>query len=319
MTVKKVLSVVWDYVILSFGTLLFCMAWDSFLIPNNIASGGLTGACTIIQFATGGLIPVAYSYFVINVLLLIVGTIVLGKGFGLKTIYAVLLSSALFRILPEFTFLEAIPGNFLYIDNKLLIPVVGGLLEAVGVGLIFKQGGSTGGTDVGVLIVNKFWPISPGRAYQISDLFIIASVLLVPGKTFEDMIYGYITMITFTVMLDYVLLGSKSTVQVLVFTQKYEVMADYIMNKMRRGVTVLKAIGWYTKHEKNVLLILVRKNQMPELSKVIKAVDANAFVSVSPASSVYGEGFDELKTGLTRKSKTDTELENIEQKEKNAE
>ena len=99
------------------------------------------------------------------------------------------------------------------------------------------------------------------------------------------------------------LLGSKSTVQVLVFTQKYEQMADYIMKNMRRGVTVLKAVGWYTRTEKNVLLILVRKSQMPELSKVIKAIDDKAFVSVSPASSVYGEGFDELKTGIPKKAK----------------
>ena len=151
--------------------------------------------------------------------------------------------------------------------------------------------------------MNKFWPLSPGKVYLYSDVFIIASVLLIPGKTFEDMIYGYIAMITFSFMLDFVLLGSKSTVQVLVFTQKYEQMADYIMKNMRRGVTVLKAVGWYTRTEKNVLLILVRKSQMPELSKGIKAIDDKAFVSVSPASSVYGEGFDELKTGIPKKAK----------------
>ncbi len=302
-TKKKILSVIWDYLVLTLGTAMYCIAWDTFLIPNGIAAGGLTGACTVIQFATNGFIPMAYPYFVLNVTLLIVGVIVLGNAFGIKTVYAVLLSSFLFKIFPDYDWLQATSGHFFFIDNKALLPLVGGLLEAVGVGLIFKHGGSTGGTDILALVLNKFWPISPGKVYLYSDMFIIASVLLIPGKTFEDMIYGYIAMVTFSFMLDFVLLGSKSSVQVMVFTKKSEEMADYMMNELNRGVTALKAVGWYTKKENNVLLIVARRSQMPELSKAIKSIDDKAFVSVSPASSVYGEGFDEIKTGLSKKKK----------------
>lgn len=298
---NKVLNVIWDYFLISFGTLLYCMAWCSFLIPNGISAGGLTGACTILQFATNGAIPVANSFFVMNVILLIMGVMVLGNAFGLKTVYAILLSSLLLKVLPDYHFLEAIPGNFLFIDNKLLIPVVGGLIEAVGVGIIFSHGGSTGGTDVIALIINKYWPLSPGKVYLYTDLFIIASILLVPGKSFQDMIYGYITMITFSTMLDFVLMGSKSTVQVLVFSDKSKELADHIMKNLNRGVTALKSMGCYTGKDKDVLLVIVRKSQISQLSKVIKEVDNKAFVSVAPASSVYGEGFDELKTGVVRK------------------
>ena len=154
------------------------------------------------------------------------------------------------------------------------------------------------------LIVNKFWPVSPGKVFFFVDLFIIASILLVPGKNFQDMIYGYIAMVTFSVGIDYMLLGSKSTVQILVFSQQYQKIADYIIKDMDRGVTALNAIGWYTKEEKKVLLILVRKSQLPMLTKAIKSIDRKAFVSVSPASGVYGEGFEEIKTGLNRKRKT---------------
>lgn len=307
MTLKKVLPAVWDYVILSFGTLLYCLAWVSFMIPNNISSGGLTGACTILQYATFGAIPMSLSFFVLNALLLITGFIVLGKGFGIKTVYVVLLSSALFELLPAYDFLKALPGNFLYIDNKLLVPIVGGIMESVGIGLIFLRGGSTGGTDIAVLIVNKFWPVSPGKVYLYSDLVIIASVLLVPGKGFEDMIFGYIAMITFSFMLDFVLLGNKTTFQVMVFSEKYEEIADFIINRLDRGVTALKAVGWYTRKDKNVLLILVRKPQIHELTKAIKEIDGKAFVSVSPATSVYGEGFDEIKTGIGKKLKKENE------------
>ena len=294
MTLKKVLPVAWDYVVLTFGTLLYCLAWVSFMIPNNISSGGLTGACTILQYATMGAIPMAISFFVLNVLLIISGSIVLGKGFGIKTVYVVILSSVLFEILPAYDFLKALPGNFLYIDNALLVPIVGGILESLGIGLIILRGGSTGGTDIAVLIVNKFWPVSPGKVYLYSDLVIIASVLLVPGKGFEDMIFGYIAMITFSFMLDFVLLGNKTTFQVMVFSEKYEEIADFIINKLDRGVTALRAVGWYTRKDRNVLLILVRKPQIRELTKAIKEIDGKAFVSVSPATGVYGEGFDEI-------------------------
>ena len=306
---NKYLSVLWDYVIVTIGTFFYCIAWDCFLIPNNIASGGLTGACTIIQFATGGLIPLSYSFFVLNVFLLITGAIVLGKGFGIKTVYAVLLSTVLFRILPTFDFIQAVPGNFLYVDNRLLIPIMGGIIEAVGLGLILQRGGSTGGTDVIVMIINKFWPVSPGKVYLYSDLVIIASILLIPDKTFEDMIYGYVAMVTFSFMVDFVLLGGKSTLQVMVFSEKYEQIADYIIYKMDRGVTALKAVGWYTRKDRNVLLILVRKSQLHDLCKAIKELDEKAFVSVSPASSVYGEGFDELKAGISRRKKKENKHE----------
>ena len=306
---NKYLSVLWDYLIVTIGTFFYCIAWDCFLIPNNIASGGLTGACTIIQFATGGLIPLSYSFFVLNVFLLITGAIVLGKGFGIKTVYAVLLSTVLFRILPTFDFIQAVPGNFLYVDNRLLIPIMGGIIEAVGLGLILQRGGSTGGTDVIVMIINKFWPVSPGKVYLYSDLVIIASILLIPDKTFEDMIYGYVAMVTFSFMVDFVLLGGKSTLQVMVFSEKYEQIADYIIYKMDRGVTALKAVGWYTRRDRNVLLILVRKSQLHDLCKAIKELDEKAFVSVSPASSVYGEGFDELKAGISRRKKKENKPE----------
>lgn len=304
---NKYLSVLWDYLIVTIGTFFYCIAWDCFLIPNNIASGGLTGACTIIQFATGGLIPLSYSFFVLNVFLLITGAIVLGKGFGIKTVYAVLLSTVLFRILPTFDFIQAVPGNFLYVDNRLLIPIMGGIIEAVGLGLILQRGGSTGGTDVIVMIINKFWPVSPGKVYLYSDLVIIASILLIPDKTFEDMIYGYVAMVTFSFMVDFVLLGGKSTLQVMVFSEKYEQIADYIIYKMDRGVTALKAVGWYTRKDRNVLLILVRKPQIRELTKAIKEIDGKAFVSVSPATGVYGEGFDEIKTGIAKKLTKETQ------------
>lgn len=292
---KRIFSVVWDYSIVTLGTVLYCMGWTSFLIPNGIASGGGTGLCTIVYFATG--IPVSYSFFVLNALLLVLGFLILGKSFGFKTIYVILLSTILFKILPEYESLVA------YFDNRLLVAVVGGLVEAVGIGMILLRGGSSGGTDIAAMIVSKYWSVSPGKVYLYSDLFIIASVLLIPEKTVEDMIYGYVTMVTFSFMVDFVLLGRKSSVQILVFSSKYQEVADYIINEMDRGVTALNSVGWYTGQESKVLLIIARKNQLHQIVAAIKNIDNKAFVSVSTATSVFGEGFEEIKTGLKLKKK----------------
>lgn len=301
MTGKKILDTVLDYVIIALGALVFCIAWDAFLIPNGIASGGLTGLCTIIQFATG--LPLFASYITLNALLLGVAFLVLGGGFGIKTVFCIAVTTLLFEILPHFEILQAVEGNPLYISERILLPVIGGLLEAVGISWIFRRGGSTGGTDVIALILNKFWPISPGKVYVLIDLFIIGSILLIPGKGLQDMVYGYIAMLSFSFFLDYLMLGSKATVQIMVFSQNYEQIADHITRKMNRGVTAINSVGWYTRHDSKILLIVARKTQLSELTKAIKNIDPKAFVSVCSATGVYGEGFEEMKTGYERKKK----------------
>ena len=301
MTRKKILDTVLDYVVIALGSVVFCMAWDCFLIPNGITGGGLTGFCTIIQFATG--LPVSVSFITLNAILLIIAFLVLGGGFGIKTIFCIGVTTVLFEILPHFEVLQALPGRPLYISEKILLPVIGGLVEAVGISWIFRRGGSTGGTDVIALILNKFWPISPGKVYVIIDLFIIASVLLIPGKGLQDMVYGYIAMLSFSFFLDYLMLGSKATVQLMVFSRNYGEIADHITHKMNRGVTAINSVGWYTQNDSKILLIVARKTQLAELTKAIKRIDPKAFVSVCSATGVYGEGFEEMKTGFERKKK----------------
>ncbi len=298
-TIRKV---VYDYFILTLGLLIFCLSWTSFLIPGGIASGGLAGLCTILQFGTG--IPLVYPYFALNVILLGIGFLTLGKGFGLKTIYGIVVATILFDVLPRFDFLV------ISFDDRLFTALVGGMIEAIGIGIVLMRGGSTGGTDIIAMVINKYWPVSQGRVYLVIDIFIIASILLIPGKTVNDMIYGYVTMLTFSFAVDWVLMGNKSSVQMLIFSDKYAQIADHIVNDMDRGVTVLKAEGWYSKQDKNVLLVICRKHQYTKITEMVKNVDPRAFVSISSTNSVFGEGFEEIKTGvkakelLRRKKKT---------------
>lgn len=292
---KNFFSILKEYSILTFGTVIYVLAWTSFLIPNGIASGGGTGLCTIVYFASDETIPVSVSFFVLNAILLIIGFMALGKAFGFKTIYIIILSTVLFDVFPKL-------GWNVDFDEKFLVAVVGGALEALGIGIVLMKGGSTGGTDIAAMVINKYWPVSPGKVYLYSDIFIIASILLVPGKTIEDMIYGYVVMITFSFMVDFVLLGQKSSVQVLIFSSKYREIADRILT-MNRGVTAIRSMGWYSKADSNVLLVIVRRYELHAVVSIIKSIDQSAFVSVSSASDVYGEGFDEMKTGIDRKNK----------------
>jgi uncharacterized membrane-anchored protein YitT (DUF2179 family) len=281
---NKILNVIWDYFLMTVGSVIFCMAWTSFIIPNGLASGGLTGLCTIIQYGTG--IPVGITYPILNILLLILGVLSLGRAFGVKTIYVIALTSLLFDLLPQFPQLEVL------MDEKLLVALVGAGMESVGIGLVLLRGGSTGGTDILAMMINKYWPVSPGKVYLYSDIFIITMLMFVPDKGLVDMIYAFVLMLGFSFGVDYVLLGNKSSVQILVFSSRYQEIADHMINEVHRGVTALQSVGWYSQQESKVLLIVARKHEMTGIVNEIKEIDKNAFVSISTTMSVYGEGFE---------------------------
>ena len=287
---SKVLNILWDYFLMTVGSVIFCMAWTTFLIPNGLASGGLTGLCTILQYGLG--IPVGVTYPVLNIVLLILGFLSLGKGFGFKTIYVIVLTSVLFDVLPQFESLEVL------MDEKLLVALVGAAMESIGIGLVLLRGGSTGGTDIIAMMINKYWPVSPGKVYLYSDIFIISCLLFVPEKGLVDLIYAFVVMLGFSFGVDYVLLGNKSSVQILVFSSKYKEIADHVISEVDRGVTALQSVGWYSQKESKVLLIVARKHQMNEVVNEIKNIDKRAFISISTAMRVYGEGVEEVKSGL---------------------
>ncbi len=270
---SKVIVGIYDYVVITLGVILFVMAWQCFLLPNNMIDGGLTGASALLSMVTG--ISVDIWYFGINVLLLILAWIILGRGFGIK----------------------------LHVKEAVLVPIIGGLLEAVGLAMIIMRGGSTGGTDILALIVNKFWPITVGRFYLYADFIVITLLILVPGHCFTDVVYGYITMGVCSYVLDLIILGKDSTVQVIIFSDRIDEIGDYITKRMERGVTALKAMGWYTQKDRLVLMVMLRRTELSELVKCVKDIDSKAFVTVVPANNVFGEGFDEMKVGLPAKKK----------------
>ncbi len=277
-----------SFIFMNVGLLIFVFSWTAFLIPHQIAGGGVSGLAAILSYATG--ISVSYYYLGINAILIAIGVAIIGKGFGFKTIYCILAATVLFRVMPLIPWVSTI-------DEKLLNALIGGTLSGIGIGIIFLQGGSTGGTDIIALVVAKYRETSPGRVFFFSDLIIIGSIILLPGKVLQDVIYGYIVMVSFSYVIDMVLTGNKQSVQILVFSSKYADIADRVNSELRRGVTALSSTGWFTKSEGKVLVIIARKSQLPEISRVIKETDSAAFISVTTVMSVYGEGFDQIKAG----------------------
>ena len=300
---RKVLIGIFDYIVITVGVVLFVLAWTSFLLPNNMIDGGLTGASALLSMVTG--ISVDIWYFGINSFLLIMAWIILGRSFGIRTIYAIVLSSVLFRVFgsPSMAFLQSVPGNALAVNEPILVPIIGGLLEAVGLALIILRGGSTGGTDILALIVNKFWPVSLGQFYLFADFVVITLLLLIPGHCFTDVVKGYVTMGVCAYVLDLIMLGREQSVQLHIFSNKYEEIGNFINKELERGVTALEVVGWYTKQERKILLVVLRRSELGTLTKAVKEIDPKAFVTVVPANSVFGEGFGEMKTGIALKKK----------------
>ena len=291
-TLKKLLKLFKTYLIMTVGVFLYAFSWIVFIIPKGIAGGGVTGISSIIYYATNELIPISLSYLVINVVLLAGGTLILGKGFGFKTIYCILCSSLMFEILPQFEWITTLSD----IPDKFINAVLGGGLCSFGIAAIFMQGGSTGGTDIIAIVLSKYRDTSPGKMFMLCDLIIVGSILVLPGKGLQDVVYGYIVMVAFTYMLDQLLTGSKQSVQIIIFSSKYQEVGDMLTKEMNRGVTALNSVGWYSKQDGKVLIVIARKSQLPQITAGIKEVDNRAFISVCSAMGVYGEGFDVVKS-----------------------
>ena len=305
METKKIVLGVKEYFLITLGILCYVLGWAIFLVPNNLIGGGVTGIASIVQYATGGTVKMGYTYFVINAGLLIAALFVIGKSFGVKSVYAIILASVGLNV-----FQGLIPQSFIQsmaLDNgKLMSTIMGGIMVGVGIGMSLSQGGSTGGTDIIALMINKYRNISLGRLILMMDVVIILSSLVVPSYTADGqlvpfvqklttVVYGLILIAVCTSVLDIYMAGSKQSVQLFVFSKKYQELADAITRDLHRGVTVLQGQGWYTKTDAHVLIVLTRKADLSMLLRYIKTIDPDAFLSITSVSGVYGKGFDKIK------------------------
>ena len=301
-----------EYTLMALGMFLYSFGWICCILPANAAGGGATGLSLLIYHITGGAISIGTMVLIINAILLVIAGFVVGWNFGIKTIYCVVVMSIIMHFLQVWfttpdgwvaqmiTIRDAlnVPNGTIVdlfnLNNRLLSAILGGICSGVGVAMCFQQGGSTGGSDIVVMIVNKFYTISYGKFIRYTDGVIISSALFLPNVGIDGVIYGFVMVVIFSYTVDMILSGNQQSSQIFIICKDYKAMADAINNEAKRGATVVDSMGWYSKESSKMVMCVCRKRDLAMVLKVVRSVDPDAFITIGSVMGVYGKGFDAL-------------------------
>ena len=301
-----------EYVLMALGMFLYSVGWICCILPANAAGGGATGLSLLLYHLTGGAISIGTMVLIINIILLIIAGFIVGWNFGIKTIYCVVVMSVIMHFLQVWfttpdgwvaqiiTVRDAltVPNGTIVdlfnLNNRLLSAILGGICSGVGVAMCFQQGGSTGGSDIVVMIVNKFYTISYGKFIRLTDGVIISSALFLPDVGIDGVIYGFVMVAVFSYTVDMILSGNQQSSQIFIVSKDYKAMADAINNEAKRGATVIDAMGWYSKDNSKIVMCVCRKRDLAMVLKIVRNVDPEAFITIGSVMGVYGKGFEAL-------------------------
>ncbi|MBO4999266.1 MAG: YitT family protein [Bacteroidaceae bacterium] len=282
-----------DYLAITFGLVCYSFGWVAFMLPYQISTGGVTGISALIYYMTG--IEIQVSYFFINVVLMAFALKILGPKFCIKTLYAIPMLTFLlwfFQIV-----MKDDAGNLPLLlgpGQEFMATVIGAGMLGFGIGIVFINNGSTGGTDIIAWIVNKYKDVSLGRMIMYGDIVIISSCYLV-FHDWKRVLFGFCVLFVMSFVIDYVVNSNRQSVQFLIFSRKHNEIAEVITKELRRGVTLLDGTGWYSKQSIKVVVVLAKKSQSLEIFRLVRDIDEDAFISQSNVVGVYGEGFDKLR------------------------
>ncbi len=281
-----------SYVLITLGILTYTFAWSAFMLPAKIVGGGVSGISSVIYYACGIHIPIGVLNLFINAVLLAIGFKVLGPKFGVKTIFGIVMSSLAFILWQQILDVE----KLFNVDEfgGFMCAIIGGAVCGGGIGLAFAMGGNSGGTDIIALILTKFYNVSPGKVIMYLDIFIIGSSYFISGRL-ENVVFGYIVMVTMTYVLDMVIDGNKQSYQIMVFSGMNSEIGEAITTEVGRGATLLDGEGCYSHNPSKVLIVMTHRADKPIVMRIINRIDPSAFVSVSKVQGVYGKNFDKIK------------------------
>ena len=268
------------YAGITLGAVLTAIALNMFLIPNKVAAGGVSGMATVIHYLVGA--PVGVTMLALNIPLFFASVKVLGAKFGLRT----LLGAAILSLAIDLT----APYTPVLTHDLLLSSLYGGVLSGIGMGLVFRFGGTTAGTDLLAAIINKLTRISVGQALLAVDFFVIASAGIAFASA-ELSLYALISLWLTSYIIDLVQEGPSTAKAFFIVSQRPEAVAERIMNDMDRGVTFLQGKGGFTGQSRDVLFCVVSTSEVIRLKNIVDDVDPRAFVIVADAHEVLGEGF----------------------------
>jgi uncharacterized membrane-anchored protein YitT (DUF2179 family) len=317
---RSILVGIKEYLLMTFGMFCYAFGWLMCVLPAGGMGGGAAGLATLINAilpsSVTGFLTIGTLVFIINCVLLILGVMIVGWKFGIKTLYCILMMSVMFNLVESFLEPDLMVNMLKGVDAwRLLLVVLGAASCGVGIAVSFMQGGSTGGTDIVAMIINKFRTVSYGKVLLMTDCgILISSVFLTTVVTvansadvielttiepmsslaFARMIYGFIMIAVIGYTVDFVQSGNQQSNQIMIFCKDYEAMADMINTKAHRGATLIDAMGWYTKTPSKAVMVVCRKRDTSMILKLVREQDPTAFLTVGSVMGVYGQGFDAL-------------------------
>lgn len=271
------------YLIIVLGSVIYAVGFQFFMYPNSIVSGGVVGIAMIVNHMTD--LPVGIITIILNLPLFIVAWKHFGLDFMVASFVGMTISSAIVDIFAL--------TNIVLTEDPMLACIIGGAIKGVGLGIIYYVGASTGGIDIVAKMLRKrFSHINFGTFVLILDFFIIGAYALTLGR-YETSMYSIIAMVISTKLIDLVLYGMDNSSICYIISEKSEVLIkDIISGHLKRGVTILNGEGAYSHHAKQVIMCVIKRTQFTELKRLVKSVDENAFLIVTDAKNVFGNGFD---------------------------
>ncbi len=278
-------SLLQSFLLATIGAVSFALAVVFFYDPYRIAPGGITGFAVIIShlfpvLSTGTLV------FLMNVPLLFLSWIRFGKRFVFLTIYATVFSSFLMNAIEPIA-----AANGLMTDDLIIPALCGAILDAVGIGLVFRSGGCTGGTDIVIKFLRqKYRHIRTGSMSLIVNAVVVIASLIAFGD-FEIAVYSAIAMTVASFLLDKVLYGGDSAKLIYIISDKHEEITEELLSKVEIGVTLLDGEGAYTHKDKSIILCAAKKHNFPRIRDIVKTADPDAFMIITSASEIFGEGY----------------------------
>lgn len=271
-----------EYLGITAGSFLIALSLTVFLVPNRIAAGGVSGLATVIYYITS--FPIGITMLIINTPLFLAGLKIMGKSFGIRTIYGIA-SLSLFTDLLQ-------PHMVALTQDLLLASIYGGVVGGIGLGLVFRFRGTTGGTDLIASLINYYTGISVGEGLLIAD----GVVVILAGIFFnlEVALYAAVTIFITSQTVDVIQEGLNIKKGVLIISDKADEISRVVVNELNRGITEFEAKGGYTGSRKRVLLCIIARSEVSELKVAVSKIDKNAFVIISNVHEVLGEGFTEI-------------------------
>lgn len=273
-----------NYIGITLGSTLTAVALNMFLIPNKVAAGGVSGMATVLHYLLG--LPVGLTMLALNIPLFLASIKVLGAKFGLKTLYGAAILSVVIDLTAPFTPVLT--------HDLLLSSLYGGALSGIGMGLVFRFGGTTAGTDLAAAIINKLTRISVGQSLLMVDFFVIATAGIAFASA-ELSLYALLSLFLTSHIIDLVQEGPSTAKAFFIMSAKTEQVAQRIIEDMERGVTFFQGRGGYTGQQQEVLFCVVGTREVSRLKDLIYSVDPRAFVIVADTHEVLGEGFTPVK------------------------